>query len=117
MLIYRVERENVGPLMNGSDNIFLCGLPGMNKDCYHNAGNPSHPLYDGRPHYLPDGTERNIHPDADIDTPLHDFMFSNKKFGENDSYGFDIKDYIFGFASVKDMNILVFSSTTCYILY
>ncbi len=102
MLIYRVECNGIGPLKGNGKIKFKCG---DNKYMYCRPYNPNHPLYDNYSHNLPDGSERRMHPDADGGTPLAEFMFSKYVTKENGARGFDLGDYVFGFANTEHLNI------------
>ncbi len=108
MLIYRIECNDVGPFESRSINSNNKYKYGEKKDVYlsyYVPNNPNHPLYHNYPDYLPDGTERHMHLDADTGTPLEKFMYSKYVTNDNGSKGFDLGDYVFGFANTEHMNI------------
>ncbi len=108
MLIYRIESDNIGPFESktiNSTHKYKCGDKKDMYLSYYVPNNPNHPLYHDYPSYLPDRTERHMHPDADFGTPLGKFMFSRFKTNDNGSKGFDLGDYVFGFANTEHLNI------------
>lgn len=80
MLVFRLHKNGTGPYMN--------------KDTDRDFRFPYELEYFD--HYLPDGSERNQHPDADKGSELQKFMFDRN---------FQLDDYVFGFACKKDFHV------------
>jgi len=76
MLIYRVHKNGSGPYENKTIGLrYPCDLE----------------YFD---HYLPDGSERNQHPETDEGSDLQKFVINNH---------FKLDKYVFGFAHKKDL--------------
>lgn len=81
MLVFRVHKNGTGPYTNKESSDTVVRFP------YELE------YFD---HYLPDGSERNLQPDADKGSDLEKFIFDRN---------FELEDYVFGFADKKDFHV------------